>query len=105
MALKWVEFLEPHARKVYAEDASKEDLGMWQLSRKILGKSVNDYDSIRSIYRHKWPGLHNSEEVQNAISLLADYSWATTETIKNGPGQSIVIRINPEVCSLHGQKQ
>lgn len=105
MALKWVEFLEAHARKVYAEEASKEALGMWQLSRKILGKSVNDYDSIRSIYRHKWPGLHNSEEVQNAISLLADYSWATTETIKNGPGQSIVIRINPEVCSLHGQKQ
>ena len=99
-ALKWVQYLEQHALKVYRDDLCVMQNSALALGKKIIEGVIRDGDSVRSIYRHHWAGLSSPEQVQKALQRLEECSWAYAETVRNGPGQGVIIRINPKVYSF-----
>ena len=96
LAIKWCDYLEGHARKVYGL------LGELQLdSSKAFVKKVNegrikDGDSLRDIYRHNWSHLKTVKDVDAAIALLKDHGWVQTQFLPTGGAPTEVIRINPK---------
>lgn len=70
MALDWVEYLEPHARRMYAP-ASDNGIGAAHLLLKRRDEMPNQFTQ-RDIYRRCWAGL-DVESVKGAIEVLVEY--------------------------------
>ena len=100
LAIKWVQYLEQHALKVYKDDLCMAQNSAQALGKKILESAVRDGDTLRSIYRHNWTGLNSADLVQKALERLDVCAWAAAEHFKNGSGQGSVIRINPKVFAF-----
>jgi putative DNA primase/helicase len=100
MAAAWCEYLEAHARKIYAPEL-QPDLGSARvLADRIREGAVRDGMSVREIYRHDWEGLSSPQDVESAIKVLEDYHWARIEPVASGPiggRPSKVIRLNPSL--------
>jgi hypothetical protein len=74
-ALAWLEYLEPHARRIYhAVDAPHTDTARLLLARLRNGEVAPTF-SARDIYRKHWSGLGDAKHVKEACRLLADYGY------------------------------
>lgn len=74
-ALAWLEYLEPHARRIYhAADAPQADTARLLLARLRRGEVGSPFKP-RDIYRKCWHGLASAQGVRAAIDLLADYGY------------------------------
>ena len=70
-ALGWCDHLESHARRFYAP---ADNGGLW--AAHALRKKLKDLSSpftARDVYRRNWAGLGDSETVNEALELLAEY--------------------------------
>lgn len=74
-ALAWIEYLTPHARRVY-HVASNPETGAAELllSRLRRGDLPASFKA-RDIYRKCWHGLADREAVKKACRLLHDFGW------------------------------
>lgn len=96
LAVRWCDYLEAHAKKVYGL------LGELQLDsarafiKKVQEGRIKDGDSFRDIYRHHWSNLENVKKVENAIALLSEHGWCQTQYISNGGAPSEIVRLNPK---------
>ncbi len=102
LAAGWCEYLEHHAKKIYAEELAPGLGGAHALAVKIRQGAVKDGDSLRDTYRHRWAGLTNAESVSAALDVLHDAGWIRIETVLTGGRDSEIIRLNPK---LGGEKQ
>lgn len=95
MAAAWCEFLEQHARKVYAAELNPDLAAAHILSDKIRGGQIEDGSHVREIYRPQWAGLRDSETVWNGLRVLEECGHAKVmEEGTQGRPQEI-IRIDP----------
>ena len=96
LAIRWCEYLETHARRLYAseEDASKES-AQALLTRIKKGDLLNGF-SPRDVYhgRH-WSKLDSVEKVNNAIKVLEDLGWVRSESVKTPGRPAIKIYVHP----------
>jgi hypothetical protein len=69
-AVEWCQYLEAHARKVYAEEMQGETVAAHALAEKIMSGAVSDGDAIRDIHRNGWTNLGNPEKVLAALGIL-----------------------------------
>jgi len=97
LALKWVHFLELHARKIYGDVQFSELLSAEALANKIRSGKVQNGDSIRSIYRRHWARLDSPEATDQAVDVLERHHWLRVEQTKSGARPSEVIRFNPNL--------
>ncbi len=74
-ALALCEFLEVHARKVFAPELNHGLASAYALSKKILSGAVHDGDTIREIYRHGWTDLTDSKDTFAAVEVLERHGW------------------------------
>lgn len=89
-ALAWIEYLEPHARRVYhALDAPDADTARLLLAKIRKGRqTVPDPFKARDIYRNGWHGLTDAKAVKAACELLADFDYLKAEAAEpEGPGR------------------
>lgn len=74
-AVKFSEYLETHARRVYSY-ASRPDL---EAAKTIIGKiklgKIKPAFRVRDIYRNGWSGLTTPEETRAALRMLLDYGY------------------------------
>lgn len=99
-AAAFCEFLESHARKIYAIVERQEVRDADALRRRIERGQIKDGDRIRDIAIKCWaPFGHNADAIKKAVtSVLEPYGWARLETIRGEKGRpSEVIRLNPDV--------
>lgn len=79
-AVQWCEYLETHAKRLYA---SGEDPGMdsaRNLLEHIKKGDLSDGFSPRDVYHAKhWSKLENTEQVNNAIKILEEFGWVKVE--------------------------
>lgn len=94
-AIKWSQFLESHAQRVYANTLFPGALSAKALADKILNKDVMDRMPLRSIYRNHWSLINTVEKLESAVAHLERLNWVKVEMIKGIGKAAECIRINP----------
>lgn len=84
-AIAWCEFLETHARRVYASAVSPSLERASALLKRIRTGDVQHCRSIRDIYAHGWVRLQTIEETEDALRTLEAYGWVRVEKVESGP--------------------
>ncbi len=77
LAVQWCDYLESHARRIYAMGENPEHAIAVLLADKIkAGKLPNPF-TVKTVYDKGWHGLKDKSEVSVACDLLIDESWLT----------------------------
>jgi hypothetical protein len=95
MAIRWCDYLETHARKIYGRALEPEIPAAQALLEKIQQGKVADGDHIRTIYRHHWSLLDSTKKLDGAIAVLERHGWVRVEIRRTGARSSEHLRINP----------
>ncbi|WP_420596884.1 DUF3987 domain-containing protein [Deinococcus sp.] len=96
LALNWVEFLELHARKVYALELGTSNAPAYALADKIKAKAVKDGDKLRDLRRKDWTGLTDGL-LDRAVEQLTALGWVQVEELETGGRSSEVLRLHPDL--------
>lgn len=105
MAIKWCDYLESHARRIYGmvlhSSTFKANALAMKLERiKPSDSWRTDGFSARDVHRKNWKGLTESNTVNDAIELLVDYEWLNEfeiESTTRGGRPSKRYLINPKI--------
>lgn len=97
-AIRWCEYLETHAKRLYA---CGEDPGM-ESARALLdriqrGDLPNEF-SPRDVYHAKhWSKLDTADQVTNAIKLLEEFGWVKSVSVPTAGRPSVRIILHPQI--------
>ena len=98
-AIRWGQYLESHAHRLYASTVHSDILAARCLAKKLTDGSLADGFTVKDVYRPGWSGLPNSEEAQAAIELLIDLDWLDVAQISTPGRKRTEHRINPRILS------
>jgi Protein of unknown function (DUF3987)/Bifunctional DNA primase/polymerase, N-terminal len=96
LAAGWCDYLEQHARKVYAGELDPGRDAAAALAAKIETGAVADGQSVRDIYRNHWSGLGTPERVQAALSVLSTANWLRVVTVQSDGRPSEIVRLHTD---------
>jgi len=96
-AAAWCDFLEAHARKVYAAELTGNASAAHALADRLLSGAVRDGVTVREVSRREWSGLDRSGVVYQAAEVLAGLGWLRIETLDTGGRPSEVLRLHPDL--------
>jgi putative DNA primase/helicase len=97
LALRWAEFLEAHAARVYALGEKPADAAARALAAKLKAGALPESFTARQIERHHWAGLAHPDEVREGIETLAGLGWLQVD-VHSGRGRPVMrYRLNPRV--------
>jgi putative DNA primase/helicase len=98
------EYLEHHARRVYASRISPERLAAISLSHKLAKgwKREGGRFTVRDVYQNDWSRLGTPDEARAAVRLLEEAGWVTLKNPKSDRGRpSEIYAINPKIGGVH----
>ena len=78
-AAAWCEFLELHAKKVYAGALNRDLQAAHALRRRSRTAAFTDGQTPREISRAQWALLRESEDVHGGLSRLEALGWLRLE--------------------------
>jgi putative DNA primase/helicase len=96
-AIAWAEYLESHARRIYAPAINPDMDAARLLLARIKKAELPSHFSPRDVYRNQWSGLTEPKQVEAAIRVLSDFDWIRTRTEPTAGRPRLVIEINPHV--------
>lgn len=105
LAAAWTEFLESHARKVYAEELAGGVSAAHALAEKITRGKVVDGMAVRDIGRREWSGLRTSGRVFEAAEALEGLGWLRVETVDTGGRPSDVLRLHEKFRAIDPEEE
>jgi Protein of unknown function (DUF3987) len=98
LAANWCDFLELHARRVYAEGGTTP---VESFADHLLRGDVKEGMSLRDVYQRRWSGLTNTETVHRAADTLVEAGWIRLHRQPPGAGggrpPSPLIFVNPAI--------
>ena len=98
LAADWCDFLELHARKVYADELEIGLSSAHALAEKIKKGEIRDGMTVREIYTKGWSNLATAEDAWEAVEVLVEHGWLRVEAKKPQQGRpSSKIRLNPRL--------
>ena len=74
-ACAWGEYLESHARRIYAPVLSPAASSAHALSHRLKSGDLGKIFTLREVYRKHWLGLTTREEAQEAVDVLEELNW------------------------------
>ena len=74
-ALSWIQYLTPHAQRVYHAVNHPETGAAELLLARLRRGELPSVFKARDVYRKDWQGLTDRESVKKACRLLFDYGW------------------------------
>lgn len=88
-ALGWIEYLIPHASRIYYAVDHPETVAAELLIARMRRDELPPKFGARDIYRKGWHGLTDKESVKRACQLLCDFGWMIEmdDTKTNYPGR------------------
>lgn len=98
-AADWCEYLEAHARRLYAQGLGADCAAAHALAARIRRGDVKDGSTPRDIYRNGWASLDKAATYRG-LEALEDCGWLRLEEAPPGKGggrPSVVIRLNPKL--------
>lgn len=96
LALNWAEYLELHARKIYALELGTSYAPAHELAGKIKEGAVKDGDKLRDLRRKEWSGLKD-DALGLGIDALTRLGWVQVEEVETGGRPSEVLRLHPDL--------
>lgn len=96
-ACAWGEYLESHAKRIYAAHTHSVLLGAVRLAEKIKAGTLKTRFTLRDAYRPQWSRLATPEQVQAAVNILVDHDWLRAEPEQTGGRPRTWYAINPKV--------
>jgi hypothetical protein len=99
LAIKWCEFLEAHARRLYAVELQGGVSAAHALAAKIHTGAVYDRHPVRELYRPQWAGLRTPERVQAGLAELTDVAWVRLEFRTTDGRSSQLVRLHPDLVN------
>jgi hypothetical protein len=97
LAAEWCEFLELHARKVYAGAIRPDIQSVHALAAKIREGKVKDKMPMRDIYRAQWSNLRTKQALYEAAAILNECSWTRIESVETERKPMEILRVNPKL--------
>lgn len=99
LAADWCEYLELHAKKLYAPETQAAELTAHLLADKIEDGAITDEMAVREIYRKGWEDLDDQETVEKGLEVLGAAHWVRIElkTSPKGGRPSRVVRLHPDL--------
>jgi len=105
MAIKWCDYLESHARRIYGMVLHSASFKASALAMKLERLKLSDSWRIdgfspRELHRKNWKGLTELNAVNEALEVLVDYEWLNEleiESTHRGGRPSKRYLINPKI--------
>lgn len=104
-AVKWCDYLESHARRIYSLAIDAKQSSAARLAKKIEAGHLGMEFKLRDVQAKKWGLLTKKEIIQEAIDHLIDKDWlrevvpATGNTTGGRPETAITYQVNPKIFS------
>jgi len=95
LAADWCEYLEIHARKVYAAEIQDDVSTAHALAAKIQKGEIYDGMTVREVYRRGWARVNTSELAWAGLAVLESHGWVRIDVPKRNGRPSPVVRVNP----------
>lgn len=99
-ALAWAEYMETHARRLYASVAAPDAATARAIVAKIRSGALLTVLTVRDIYRPQWTGLTDLETIKAGVKLLVDRDWLIEARKDTGGRPSFEYRLNPKTDGL-----
>lgn len=96
-AIAWAEYLETHARRIYAPAIRPDVDAARALAHRITAGALTASFSLRDVYNKGWSGLSTRDEVKAAVEVLIDHDWLRGVEEQTFGRTRTVYRINPLV--------
>ena len=95
-ACAWAEYLEGHARRLYAPAVAGETHGARELLRHLVRGDLAGPFTLREVTRKGWRGLDRTGAL-GALELLAEHSCLAVELRETGGRPSQLFHVNPGI--------
>jgi putative DNA primase/helicase len=92
-----VDFLDAHARRVYAVELEPGRAAAGALAKRITNGAVVDGMTVRDLCERGWSGLRTRNAVDAGLAVLAPRGWLRVETIETGGRPAMVVRLHPDL--------
>lgn len=96
-ACGWVEYLESHARRIYAPALLPAGASAHALMGRLLKGDLASGFTLRNIYMKGWHHLASREEAQGAVDVLEDLNWIRGTREMTGGRPTIRYDVNPHM--------
>ncbi len=101
LAVRWAEYLESHAARVYAIATAPERQSVKPLIKRLIDWPEGKPIRVRSIREKGWAGLSDPESIERALELLIDCGWVRAKTTKPTTGRPTVeYVVHPEAAKF-----
>lgn len=94
-ALAWSEYLESHARRVYASATTHEYTTAKAIIAKIKSGDLPHEFASRDVWRPGWSKLTDRKQVEEALSLLVEFDWLGMEQKETAGRNATIFKANP----------
>ena len=95
LAARWCDFLEQHARKIYAAELNPEITAAHLLDAKIKAGAITQGMCVREVYRRQWSGLTKTETVWAGLHVLKAHNVIRILEQGTGGQMTEIIELNP----------
>jgi hypothetical protein len=97
LAANWCDYLEHHARKLYATELYPDLTTAHLIATKIRAGAITDEMHIRDIYRPQWSGLTVPEVVWNGFRVLEGCNMVRIDRKDTLGRPADVIQLHPSL--------
>jgi len=107
-AVRWAEYLESHARRVYAIAASPERQTALPLLRRLVQWDRKKVIRLNSIRKKGWSGLTTDAGIEAALDCLEDCGWVQShksERTEKGGRPTKDYFLHPEAGKILGEHE
>lgn len=94
-ALAWGEYLETHAKRLYASIAAPDAATARRIIAKIRSGALPATFTAREVWKRGWAGLADLEQVKAGFKLLAERDWLIETRKDTGGRPSFEYQLNP----------
>jgi hypothetical protein len=96
-AAAWTDFLDAHARRVYAVELDPMKQPMLALSEKIAAGVIRDGESVRDLYRPQWSDLRTPEAVERGFLALEELGRVRIVELDTAGAPKRIVRLHPRL--------
>ena len=99
LAAAWCDFLEEHAKKIYADALRPQICAAYAFIKKVESGEITDRFSFRGLYRKGWSQLADHKVLRSALGILESHHWIKLiEESPSGKGAPCeVIYLHPDL--------